>query len=131
MTVTTGEVVVARVMGDIEMISEKGEKFKLLNILYLPSVKRNQLSTNRFTQKGPESFANNERIPIKKEKFEISLPAIGNYNKMYCLRVQRIGNEAHDVASELEKIDIPTGRKAVKEMARLMACVILERSCYV
>ena len=35
---------------------------------------------------------------------------------MYCLCVQRIGNEAHDVASELEKIDMPTGRKAVKEM---------------
>ena len=52
-------------------------------------------------------FVNNERMLIKK---------VGNYNKMYCLRVQRIGNEAHDVASELEKIDMPTGRKAVKEM---------------
>ena len=61
---------------EIEMISEKGEKFKLLNVLYLPSVKRNLLSTNRFTQKGVELFANNKRVLIKKRKFEITLPAI-------------------------------------------------------
>ena len=68
-TVSTGEVAVARVMGDIEMISEKGEKFKLLNVLYLPSVKRNLLSTNRFTRKGDELVANNKRMLIKKGKF--------------------------------------------------------------
>ena len=53
---------------------------------------------------------------IKKEIFEISLPVIENYNKMYCLCLQRIGNEAHDIASELEKREVPTRRKAVNEM---------------
>ena len=66
-TVSTGEITMATTVGDIILISEKGEKVKLLNVLYVPSANRNLLSTNRFTQISAELFANKERMLIKKK----------------------------------------------------------------
>ena len=48
-TVSTGETTLATLKGDIDMVSENGEKFRLKDVLYVPSVHRNLLSTNKFT----------------------------------------------------------------------------------
>ena len=61
MTVSTGEVTVAKVLGDIAMETQSGEKTKLLNVLYVPTLKRNLLSTNVFTSQGEMLYADSEK----------------------------------------------------------------------
>lgn len=97
-----GEVTVATTIRDIILISEKGERVKLLNI-HIPSAKRNLLSTNRFTQIGAELFANKERMLIKKDSMGLTLESTrcGNTG-MYYLRAKRVGHEVNDVASASE-----------------------------
>ena len=60
-TVSTGEVTIAKLVGDLKLESKSGEKVKLLNVLYVPSLKRNLLSTNRFTDRGAKLYADNEK----------------------------------------------------------------------
>ena len=73
-TVSTGEVTVAKVLGDIAMETQSGEKMKLLNVLYVPTLKRNLLSTNRFTSQGAMLYADSEKMQIKKGSQTITLP---------------------------------------------------------
>ena len=63
-TVSTGETTLATLKGDIEMISDFGEKFRLKDVLYAPSVRRNLLSTNKFTNEGCTMIANREKMQI-------------------------------------------------------------------
>ena len=79
-TVSTGEVTMATTVRDIILISEKGEKVKLLNVLYVPCANRNLLSTNRFTQISAELFANKERMLIKKDSTSLTLDSTGHGN---------------------------------------------------
>ena len=51
-TVSTGEMTTAKFMGDIDMLSGNGEKFRLENVLYIPSVQKNLFSTCRFYKQG-------------------------------------------------------------------------------
>ena len=91
MTVSTGETTIAKLVGDLKLESKSGEKVKLLNVLYVPSLKRNLLSMNRFTDLGATMYADNEKMMIKKNSETITLPmTTENGMKMYVFRAKRI-----------------------------------------
>ena len=115
-TVSTGEVTVATTIGDVTLISMKGEKVKLLNVLHVPSAKRNLLSTNRFTQAGAEMYVDKEKMIIKKGSRILTLKSTGyGSNRMYYLHGKRVGHELHDVASSGTE-NLTTEEKALKSM---------------
>ena len=90
-TVSTGEVTIAKIVGDLKLESKSGEKVKLLNVLYVPSLKRNLLSTNKFTDQGAKLYADNEKMVIKKDSQTITLPmTTENGMKMYVFQGRRI-----------------------------------------
>ena len=66
-TVSTSEMTTAKYMGDIDMISGSGEKFRLDNVLYVRSVQKNRLSTNRFTKKGTTMYADGGKCRSRKD----------------------------------------------------------------
>ena len=114
-TVSTGEVTVATTVGDITLFSEKGERVKLLNVLYVPSAKRNLLSTNKFTQAGAELYADKEKMSIKKDGKGFTLESTGRgNNRMYYLRATREGHEVNDVANTSE--ETPSTEQKVKRI---------------
>ena len=73
-TVSTGEVNTAKTVGDIMLKTENGKKIKLLDVLCIPTLKRNLLSTNCFTDKGAQLFTNSERMEIRRGDQKIILP---------------------------------------------------------
>ena len=50
--VSNGEVVVAKVQGDIELKVKNGQKISLRDVLCIPSLHRNLIYTNKVTMKG-------------------------------------------------------------------------------
>ena len=104
--VSTGEVTTATTVGDIVLKSESGEKIKLLYVLHVPTLKRNLLSMNQFTDKGAQLFANSEKMEIKKGSQKITLPMRKEGGtRMYVLEATRIVYETvnevtHDGTSE-------------------------------
>ena len=109
-TVSTGETTVATVKGDIEMISEIGEKFRLKDVLYVPSVRRNLLSTNKFTNEGCTMIANREKMQIQHQNHTITLPMLHDGGKnMYCVKVKRIfGTEECSYETDSTELKLPT-----------------------
>ena len=88
-TVSTGEVTMATTVGDIILMTETGEKVKLLNVLHVPSANRNLLSTNRFTQAGAEMYVDKEKMTIQKDSKTFTLESTGHgNNRMYYLRAR-------------------------------------------
>ena len=63
--VSTGEMTTEKFIGDIDMLSGSGEKFRLENVLYVPSVQKN-LSTNRLTNKGATMYTDGEKCKLRK-----------------------------------------------------------------
>ena len=105
-TVSTGEVTTATTVGDVVLKTESGEKIKLLEVLYVPTLKRNLLSTNRFTDKGAQLFANSERMEIQKGKQKIILPMRKEgCTKMYVLKTTRVGTETFNDVAHGEKTE--------------------------
>ena len=109
-TVSTGETTFATVKGDIEMISEIGEKFRLKDVLYVPSVRRNLLSTNKFTNEGCTMIANREKMQIQHQNHTITLPMLHDGGKnMYCVKVKRIfGTEECSYETDSTEFKLPT-----------------------
>ena len=64
----------AKTVGNVMLKTENGEKIKLLDVLYVPTLKRNLLSTIRFTDKGAQLFANSKRMEIRRGDQKIILP---------------------------------------------------------
>ena len=73
-TVSTGEVNTAKTVGDVMLKTKNGKKIKLLDVLCIPTLKRNLLSTNCFTDKGAQLFTNSERMEIRRGDQKIILP---------------------------------------------------------
>ena len=73
-TVSTREETTATTVGDVVLKPGSGEKIKILGILYVPTLKRNLLSTNHFTDNGVLQFANSERMEFWKGNQKIMLP---------------------------------------------------------
>lgn len=110
-TISTGEVTVAGTVGNIMLISEKGEKLKLLKVLHVPNKKRKLLSTNRFTQAGAELYTHKERTSIQKDKMIFMLESTGQgNNKISCLRAKQVREKINNVAKAGENTS-STGAK--------------------
>ena len=107
-TVSTGEVTTAKTVGDIVLKTQSGEKVKLLDVLYVPTLKRNLLSTNRFTEKGAVLMADNEKMQIRKDKFSITLPMRKEGGmKMYMMETTRVIDESsNNVDAERKTEDV-------------------------
>ena len=113
-TVSTGEATTATVRGDLDMISDRGEKMTLLNVLYVPSVKRNLLSTNKFIQRGAILLANEEKMQIKKDGKTITLPCKQESGgNMYCLNAKRIVSESINDVGTAESTEEPSKEKSL------------------
>ena len=86
-TDSTGEVTTTKTVRDVMLKTENGEKIKLLYVLYVPTLKQNLLSTNCFTDKSAQLFANSERMEIRRgdQKITLTMRNEGG-TKMYVLK---------------------------------------------
>ena len=120
----------AKYMRDIDMLSGSGEKFRLENVLYVPSVQKNLFSTCRFTNKGAKMFADSEIMQIKKDQHTITLPMEKDHGRsMYYMRVKRITDESvNDVA---ESHAAPSTNDSTKiKMPRMIDINIAHGLCH-
>ncbi len=113
-TISTGEVTTAKFKGDLDLVSDNGKKNVLLDILYIPSMKRNLLATNKFIQKGAFLVANKNCMKIQKEKFEITLPSRSEaFGNMYCLEAKQVVSELINDVAVIEENNYEKGTTPV------------------
>lgn len=98
----------ATTVGNVVLKSKGGEKIKFLDVLNIPTLKRNLLSTNCFTDKVAQIFANSERMESKKGNQKIILPMRKEgCARMYVLQAIRISDETvNDVTHNGESEDV-------------------------
>ena len=109
--VSSGEIVYGTVKGDVDLLLSSGRKLQLRDVLYVPSLHRNLISTNKLTMKGGKMMADSTKMTVKLGKLVVTIPMVSENGKhMYVLKVQRARNEEAnnvDGAKETKKIEMP------------------------
>ena len=92
--VSNGEVVVAKVRGDVELKVANDQKIILCDVLYVPSLHRNLISTNKVTMKGGKMTADSSKMVLSIGKICVRIPMVTeDHRNMYVLKGTRIGTE--------------------------------------
>ena len=63
--VSSGEVMYGTVKGYLEWVLSSGKKLKLSDVLYVPGLHRNLISTNKLTMKGGKIIADRKKMTLK------------------------------------------------------------------
>ncbi len=99
------------VKGDVELVLSSGRKLKLYDVLYVPGLHRNLISTNKLTMKGGKMMTDSKRMTLKLGKLVVTIPMVTENSKhMYVLRVKRSRiEEANntDESKAVEKFEMP------------------------
>ena len=100
--VSNGDTVTATVRGDVELKVENGQRMILRDVLYVPSLHRNLISTNKITMKGGKMVADSTGMILSMGKLRVKIPMVTEDGKhMYVLKGTRIGvEEANNVKTD-------------------------------